>query len=94
MKLKLIYFRGCPHVAPLRRLLQDFEKVGRVDFEEVLQDTLLPADPLRGWSSPTLLAGESILFGTRVSGSGCSLEKWNSDELISKINALRINSIT
>ena len=58
-----------------------------VDFVEVCQDELSVSDPLREFSSPTLLVDNEIIFGSRVSGlgGGCSLKLPTDAELLEAI---------
>jgi hypothetical protein len=70
--LKLVYFDGCPNVDLVRRNLQ----TTGFQFEEVNQNNLPEGHPLRNYTSPTILKGNQVVFGT-ISGSnrgGCSLE--------------------
>lgn len=85
--LKLIYFEGCPNVAQVRKRLQ----TAGYRFEEIDQDTLPEGHPCRNYSSPTILKGDRIIFGT-LTGSGkpgCSLEAIpTAEEIAKKIGAL------
>jgi hypothetical protein len=69
-KFTLIYFNGCPNHEPAKDLLVQ----AGIDFVEVCQDTIDDSDSLKGYSSPTLLMGDRIIFGSKVpgSGGGCS----------------------
>lgn len=70
--LKLLYFTGCPKVDQARALLK---KAG-VSFVEIRQEALPTKHPLTGYSSPTVLAGKEIIFGSETSTEGlaCSVE--------------------
>ncbi len=78
-KFTLIYFNNCPNYEPARQLLHQ----ASIDFIEVCQDKLDEADPLKEYSSPTLLMDHQIIFGSRVSGAGggCSWKIPSLDEL-------------
>jgi hypothetical protein len=78
-KFTLIYFNGCPNYKPAKDLLVE----AGIEFVEVCQDKIDEADPLKEYSSPTLLMGDRIIFGTKVSGSGggCSWKIPSVDEL-------------
>lgn len=77
-KYKLIYFEGCPNHQPAVEIL---ESVG-IEFTRICQDQLEDGDPLKNYSSPTLLKGEKILFGAEAKGGGCSMPLPSKDELI------------
>jgi hypothetical protein len=82
-RLKLIYFEGCPNVDRARKALQ----MAGYLFDEIRQDNLPEGHPLKDYTSPTLLKGERVIFGT-VSSSGqgaCSLEIPTPDEIKEKI---------
>ncbi len=86
MRLKLIYFSGCPNVQPAKDLIAS----AGLAADEVDQDDLPESDPLRGYSSPTLLIGDKILFGSAVGvGGGCSLGLPSPDEFQKLIRDLR-----
>ena len=68
--LTLIYFLGCPNSEKAKALLVD----AGATFKEIIQDNLTPSHPLKRFSSPTLLRGRDILFGTETGvDGGCSL---------------------
>ena len=79
MKFQLIFFNGCPNHLPAVDLLNE---VG-IAFEAVCQDDLDDDHPLKNYSSPTLLMGQSIVFGTMATGGGCSMALPTKEELIS-----------
>ncbi len=81
-KLTLIYFEGCPNYLPAVELLEPLN----VKFESVNQDMLEEDNPLKNYSSPTLLKGSKIIFGSLASGGGCSLKLPNADELLQLLN--------
>ena len=43
------------------------------DYAEVRQNALPEGDPLRGYSSPTILAGQRVLFGGKSEGGACTV---------------------
>ncbi len=71
MKVKVIYFKGCPNAAKVEKNLKE---IG-VEFTMINQDDLPTHDALRRYSSPTILLGDEIVFGARTDsgGGGCSL---------------------
>lgn len=69
LKYRLIYFNGCPNYLPAVELLNN---IG-LEFELVCQNELKDSDPLKSYSSPTLLENERIVFGSSAIGGGCSM---------------------
>lgn len=86
--LKLIYFEGCPNVARVRNNLQ----TAGYRFDEIKQDPLPEGHPYKNYTSPTILKGDTLVFGT-LTGSGrpgCSLEALPSVEALKRtIGALK-----
>ena len=85
--LKLVYFAGCPRVEEVRALLK---KVG-ASFVELRQEALPEKHPLRKYASPTVLAGNVIILGSRIDDAGssaCSVDLPNLDELKQRLKAL------
>ena len=82
--IKLLYFEGCPNAEKARLLLR---QTG-VTFEEVRQDDLAAIDPLKGYTSPTVLDGEKIVFGSKTGegSSGCSFGLPSTEELRDKFS--------
>lgn len=72
MDFKLVYFDGCPNVDLVRRTLQ----MTGFQFEEVNQNNLPEGQRLRNYTSPTILKGNQVVFGTfsGSNGGSCSLE--------------------
>lgn len=83
MKLILITLVGCPNAEKARALLKETG----LNFTEINQDDLPSSDPLHGYTSPTLLADELVVFGSRTdSGTcGCTLDIPNLEELNRKL---------
>ena len=77
-KYKLIYFIGCPNYPPAVDLLNQ----AGLEFEAICQDKLEETNTFKNYSSPTLLDGEKIIFGSEVTGGGCSMPLPNKDELL------------
>lgn len=70
-ELTLLYFEGCPNASTVRKNLAD----SGLKYKEVRQDSLHPSNPLKSYSSPTILNGDELLFGTKTGPEGgCSLE--------------------
>jgi hypothetical protein len=69
-ELTLIYFEGCPNSDEAKKRLIE----AGVSFRVVIQDTLSPLHPFKRYSSPTLLRGNELLFGTKTGvDGGCSI---------------------
>ncbi|MBI1823316.1 MAG: hypothetical protein HYR80_04295 [Nitrospirae bacterium] len=83
--LKLIFFDGCPNVDLARRTLQ----LTGFQFEEVNQNNLPEGHPLRNYTSPTIIKGSQVIFGTTsgsTNGGACSLESMpTAAQLLEKI---------
>lgn len=82
-RLKLIYFEGCPNVDLVRKNLQ----LAGYLFDEIRQDDLPEGHPLKDYTSPTLLKGERVIFGTLSSSGrgGCSLAIPSAEQIKEKI---------
>ncbi|MGE4107351.1 MAG: MerC family mercury resistance protein [Bacteriovoracia bacterium] len=90
-KLKLLYFEGCPNAEGIRKILVNSGH----EFEEIRQDDLSSQDPLKQYSSPTLLKGNDLIFGTPTGAAGgCSLQIPLAKELLAKIEKSRLDSPT
>ncbi len=83
-ELKLIYFAGCPNAAAARAILQE----SGMPFEEVRQDDLPENDPLRGYTSPTILLGDRVVYGTASGDAGCSLAPPDAANILDQIGAV------
>lgn len=77
--LRLVYFDGCPNAEAVRAALRN---AGH-PWDEVRQDDLPDGDPLHGYTSPTVLLGQDVLFGIATSDgqSGCSVQPLEPAEL-------------
>lgn len=75
----LTYFKGCPNAQLARNLLAQ----AGVMYREVCQDDLAPDDPHRQYSSPSLLNGAKLVFGSEATGAdgSCSLDIPTLEEL-------------
>lgn len=73
-KVKLIYFQSCPEAKHARAALLTS---GVAEFEVVLQDELKNEDPLKSYSSPTILKGDKVIYGNKLNAgsSACSFQK-------------------
>jgi hypothetical protein len=85
--LTLIYFDGCPNEERVRRNLL----AAGYSFKTVRQDDLPSGHPFKAYSSPTILDGEKVVFGTSTASGegGCSLEIPSVSELRSRIGKPR-----
>ncbi|MCB0272394.1 MAG: hypothetical protein KDD46_05215 [Bdellovibrionales bacterium] len=81
-KYKLIYFNSCPNYQAAVDLLNQ----SGLEFEAVCQDDLEEGDLLKNYSSPTLLDGERIIFGSEAKGGGCSIPLPKKEELLKILN--------
>lgn len=83
-ELTLLYFDGCPKASTARKTLAD----SGLKYKEVRQDGLHPSDPLKSYSSPTILNGGELLFGTKTGpDGGCSIEVPTTTQLREKLEA-------
>lgn len=76
MRIDLVYFEGCPHVASARERLRHAlaSLKSRAQWSE--WDTAAAATPehLRGYSSPTVLVnGVDVERKTPTTGAGCAV---------------------
>lgn len=72
--VRLVYFEGCPNLDEVRSTLRAMPELS---VEEVNQSELPADDPLRCYSSPSILMGERIMFGAKTDSAdgGCSYGK-------------------
>src|SRR4051794_36953888 len=89
--IQLITFRGCPHAGPVRAILTE----ARIPFEEIEQADLPAGDPLRGYTSPTILRDGALVLGAKTDGAslGCSLSSWTRESVLAAL-AGRIEAST
>jgi hypothetical protein len=88
MRVELVYFGGCPNVAPMRELLCRCLAECGVSQSIVDVNTDDPATPAhyRRFASPTVLVDEvDVLAGTMSDAAACRLELPNESELIAAI---------
>ena len=86
MKVKLVYFDGCPLFKETKKIL---ENLG-TDFEIVKQDELPDHHPLRAYSSPSILKGDKLIFGSKLdeNTSACSFSKIDMDSIKRQMSSL------
>lgn len=84
-RFQLIYFKDCPNADPAKKLLSSLG----LDFENVEQDQLPAGDSLLSYTSPSLLFGDQLIFGSRTgtASRGCSLGLPSKEDLQVKIKA-------
>jgi glutaredoxin len=78
--IKLIFFRGCPLGVPTAEIL----RYAGVEFDEIHQDQLSKDSPFQVYSSPTILLGDKVIFGselTKGDSTGTS-EKFDAEKII------------
>jgi len=81
-EIKFIFFEGCPNANKTRAALK---AVGAI-FDEIEQTSLPKGNPFKGYSSPTILKGSSVLYGSEAGdGGGCSLEIPTADDIKKKL---------
>jgi hypothetical protein len=70
--LVLLYFKGCPNAEVARNTLRTS---GLTNFREVDLEEISVGDLLKCYSSPSLLVGDALVFGSRNSENAlsCSL---------------------
>lgn len=68
-KIKFIYFEGCPEAKNVRSALL---VAGIYDFEVIVQDQLPKGNPNLKFSSPSVIAGEELIYGIRTDGEKTS----------------------
>lgn len=86
----LIYFEGCPNAEKAKALLQN----SGVAFVAEGQDSLPKNHPHLGYSSPTLLYTDQLIFGTKVNGlaKSCSVTLPEASEILRRLNGLGFSS--
>lgn len=62
-EIKFIYFEGCPEAKNIRASLL---VAGIYDFKVIVQDQLPEGNPYLKFSSPSVLAGEELIYGIRT----------------------------
>ncbi len=77
MRVQLLFFEGCPHVDPARRVLRralESAGLGEVVVEEMDVDAASTPVDFREWGSPTILIDGVDIAGERgPSGRSCRL---------------------
>lgn len=80
--LKLVYFDGCPNFKVAKEALKE----ARLSFEEIKQDGLPKDDPLRNFSSPTILKNNVVVFGTWTGANGgCSFGTLSAEDILQRL---------
>lgn len=80
--LKFIYFEGCPNAGKLRAALGE---VG-LEYDEVEQTAVPEGSALKAYTSPSILKGDELIFGSKTGeGGGCSLGVPTVDDLRVKL---------
>jgi hypothetical protein len=78
--VRVIYFKGCPRAEVAMRAV---ESAGIIGAEYVVQDELSADDPLLRFSSPSILAGDEVIYGGFHDGSGaCSSEPISIERIV------------
>jgi len=88
VRVELVYFTGCPNVAPMRELLRRcLGQLGLPDeILEINTDTATAPDSYRLWGSPTVLLDGADVLGNHVGGAeSCRLQLPTEAELLSAL---------
>ncbi len=83
---RLLYFQGCPNYEILRSILREegISTVVEIDLGE-----LPNGDPLKSYSSPTLLQGDRVLLGTRITPGATSCTWLTTEEMRATVRRLK-----
>lgn len=86
----LIYFEGCPNAEKAKALLRN----SGVPFVAEVQDSLPQNHAHLGYSSPTLLYIDQLIFGTKVNGlaKSCSVNLPEASEVLRRLSGLGFSS--
>lgn len=87
-RVKLVYFQGCPEAKHARAALLTS---GIDDFEVVIQDDLTGESPFKSYSSPTILKGDQIIYGSKLEqgASACSYQKIDNEQIRQRLMSRR-----
>ncbi len=82
-RIQLIYFQGCPNYSVIKNLLSN---IG-VKYEEIEQTSLEKTDPLKLFSSPSILKDGKLVFGQNIDSAkgGCTLGLPKKSDLTQKL---------
>ncbi len=82
-RIQLIYFGGCPNFSVVKNLLSD---IG-VKYEEIEQTGLGETNPLKLFSSPSILKDGKLIFGQKIDSTkgGCTLNIPEKSDLAKKL---------
>ncbi len=82
-QIQLIFFQDCPNYSIVKNLLTDLG----LSFEEIEQSSLSEIDPLRLFTSPSILKNGELIFGQKINTAmgGCSLNLPKKSDLIYKL---------
>jgi len=82
-QIQLIYFEGCPNYSVVKNLLSD---IG-IKYEEIEQNGLSEQDPLKLFTSPSILKDGKLVFGQRIDSvkGGCTLNLPDKSYLVKKL---------
>ena len=81
--VKLIYFEGCPNAQKAKDMLSKKE----IPFDIIVQDELEKNSHYREYSSPTILDGNSLIFGQKIgrNSAACSAEDFDKNLILKKL---------
>jgi len=82
-RIQLIYFQGCPSYSVVKNLLSDIE----IEYEEIKQDNLSEQNPLKFFTSPSILKDGKLIFGQKIDSTkgGCTLNLPDKSYLAKKL---------
>ena len=94
-EVTFIYFEGCPEAKNVRAALLN---AGVFGFRVVIQDQLSKDDPLREFSSPSVLKGQELIYGIRTDGNAasCTFDYINfvdETSLVKRFKELKISTL-
>ena len=86
LKPVLVYFTGCPNASEAQLRLRN----AGLDFDEEDQNVLPRGHAHLKFTSPTLLLGEKIVFGSTSDSEegGCSLDLPEASEIRERLDAI------
>lgn len=82
-RIQLIYFQGCPNYPVIKNLLAD---IG-IRYEEIEQNSLSEQDPLKLFTSPSILKNGKLILGQKIDSAkgGCTLNLPDKSELSKRL---------
>lgn len=90
-QVKLIYFEGCPNSKHAKAALLG----SQVEFDAIKQDDLPKGDPHLGYSSPTIIKGDQIIFGQKLgpNTSACTAQQLDETKIREKLALIDVSQL-